>query len=128
MLLTAALSQREDAVHEVQRNLCRIGKVKDGCPGVPLFESTVDALITIDVQHGAGNTVNINTENSVTLETINVDQFQSVVSQQENEVIIAGIADTSNINFVFVTFEGVHFESAVNMIRDFLNENSEGKK
>lgn len=85
-------------------------------------------LITIDVQHGAGNTVNINTENSVTLETINVDQFQSVVSQQENEVIIAGIADTSNINFVFVTFEGVHFESAVNMIRDFLNENSEGKK
>lgn len=92
------------------------------------FESTDDALITIDVQHGAGNTVNINTENSVTLETINVDQFQSVVSQQENEVIIAGIADTSNINFVFVTFEGVHFESAVNMIRDFLNENSEGKK
>ena len=42
--------------------------------------------------------------------------------------IDGGIADSSKINFILVTFEGVDFESAVVMIADFLNENLEGTK
>ena len=93
-----------------------------------LFKGADDALITFEVQHGKGNAVNINTENAVNSETINISQFQSVISQQESGVVIGGIADSSKINFILVTFEGVDFESAVVMIADFLNENLEGTK
>ena len=85
-----------------------------------LFKGADDALITFEVQHGKGNAVNS--------ETINISQFQSVISQQESGVVIGGIADSSKINFILVTFEGVDFESAVVMIADFLNENLEGTK
>ena len=93
-----------------------------------MFKGADDALITFEVQHGKGNAVNINTENAVNSETINISQFQSVISQQESGVVIGGIADSSKINFILVTFEGVDFESAVVMIADFLNENLEGTK
>ena len=42
--------------------------------------------------------------------------------------VIGGIADSSKINFILVTFEGVDFESSLVMIEDFLNENLEGTK
>lgn len=58
----------------------------------------------------------------------NISQFQSVISQQESGVVIGGIADSSKINFILVTFEGVDFESSLVMIEDFLNENLEGTK
>ena len=53
-----------------------------------MFKGADDALITFEVQHGKGNAVNINTENAVNSETINISQFQSVISQQESGVVI----------------------------------------
>ena len=93
-----------------------------------LFKGADDALITFEVQHGKGNAVNINTENAVTSETINISQFQSVISQQDKDFVLGSIADSSKINFILVTFEGVDFESSLVMIEDFLNENLEGTK
>lgn len=93
-----------------------------------ILESQNDAHITVEVQHGEGNTVNINTESAINLETINIGEFQSVISQQDNGVIIGGVADSSKVNFILVTFEGLDFESSVTMITDFINENSEGTK
>ena len=91
-----------------------------------ILESQNDAHITVEVQHGEGNTVNINTESAINLETINIGEFQSVISQQDNGVVIGGVADSSKVNFILVTFEGLDFESSVTMITDFINENSEG--
>ena len=93
-----------------------------------ILESQNDAHITVEVQHGEGNTVNINTESAINLETINIGEFQSVISQQDNGVVIGGVADSSKVNFILVTFEGLDFESSVTMITDFINENSEGTK
>ncbi|MFR5968553.1 MAG: hypothetical protein ACLUGA_08710 [Oscillospiraceae bacterium] len=93
-----------------------------------LFKGADDALIAFEVQQGKKNAVYINTENAVNSETINISQFQSVISQQESGVVIGGIADSSKINFILVTFEGVDFESSLVMIEDFLNENLEGTK
>lgn len=78
-----------------------------------LFKGADDALIAFEVQQGKKNAVYINTENAVNSETINISQFQSVISQQESGVVIGGIADSSKINFILVTFEGVDFESSL---------------
>ena len=85
-----------------------------------------NSLIYIEIQNGEGNSVNINTENAIASEIINEGRFQSVVSQQENGIIIAGIADIKRTNFIYITFEGINFESAVSTITDFLEENMEG--
>ena len=78
-----------------------------------LFKGADDALIAFEVQQGKKNAVYINTENAVNSETINISQFQSVISQQESGVVIGGIADNSNTDFILVTFEKIDFEEAV---------------
>lgn len=92
------------------------------------LKGSKNSLIYIAVQHGEGTSVNLNTENSIASEIINIGQFQSVVSQQESGVVIGGIADNSNTDFILVTYEKIDFEEAVTMITEFLYENSEETK
>ena len=74
------------------------------------LKGSKNSLIYIAVQHGEGTSVNLNTENSIASEIINIGQFQSVVSQQESGVVIGGIADNSNTDFILVTFEKIDFD------------------
>lgn len=92
------------------------------------LKDDADRSIYIDVQNGEGTIANINTENAIASEVINKNQFQSVISQQENGVIIGCVADNYKHNFVFFTFEGIDFEASVTMTQEFLDNNLEETK
>lgn len=86
------------------------------------------ARITVEVQPGEGNTASINTENAVSIKTISNNQFEAVISKQNNGLIIGGIADSNNVRFILVTFEGLSFDSSVDMVTDFITANMEETK
>ena len=92
------------------------------------LKDDADRSIYIDVQNGEGTVATINTENAIASEVITKNPFHSVISQQENGVIIGCVADNYKHNFVFFTFEGIDFEASVTMTQEFLDNNLEETK
>lgn len=87
------------------------------------FKGADDTLITFEVQHGEGNSLNINTEDEVRSQKVSVNQFQCLVSQRQNNTIIAGVIDTRKINYTLIVFEGVEYESAITILKAFMSIN-----
>ena len=86
------------------------------------FGSVDGSTIRISVQSGEGNTVNVNTEDAIAVQRLNVGYFEGVITQQD-EVVVASIADLNKVQFILVTFVGVDFLSAINIVNEFLDVN-----
>lgn len=87
-----------------------------------LFTNSDGASVYIDVQAGHNNSVSINTEDAVSIRELNVNQFEGIVAEQ-NEMVLAGIADLDKTCFILFAFEGIEFTSAVAIATEFMNVN-----
>lgn len=81
-----------------------------------------DSLINVEVQHGEGRAININTEDATAIERIDVGGFEGFITEQ-GDMIIAGIADITKTNFVLFTFVGTDFAEASEITYGFLSVN-----
>lgn len=81
------------------------------------------SLISIEVQTGVDTTINLNTEDASKFREIEFENFKAIIAQQNTGEINAGIADTGNLKFIVITFEGIEFDTAVSIITDFLTVN-----
>lgn len=87
-----------------------------------LFSGLGNSVIYIDVQEGEDNAVNINTEDAISVQQLDIGNFKGIIVQQD-EVVVAGVADKNRLNYILITFEGVSFESSIQFTNEFLSEN-----
>lgn len=86
------------------------------------FIAADGSAIRIRVQLGSGSVVSINTEDAVSVQEINLGNFEGLIVEQSTGVI-AGIADMDKTNFILITISGMDFNSSVTIINEFLSMN-----
>lgn len=87
------------------------------------YSSSDGSTIDIEVQNGSDTSVSINTEDADETRTIKIGDFQAIIALQNNGVVHAGVADTSNYKFIIFTFNGVDFNTSVSIVTNFLEAN-----
>ena len=86
------------------------------------FADSDGSTLYIDIQNGSANVVHINTENAIAIEKIDVVGFEGFITEQD-DMIIASIADTTKTNFVLFTFIETDLSEAIEVTYDFLSLN-----
>ena len=87
------------------------------------FSGDQGSTLYFDIAVGDDSNININTEDASLLETISTSRFNCIVAQQNNGIIIAGVADSHELNLILITFENVNYDLALSIINNFINAN-----
>lgn len=66
--------------------------------------------------------VNVNTEDAIAVKEVNIGNFEGIIVQQ-SEAVILGVADMYKSNFIVATFIGIDFISATDIAKEFLMVN-----
>lgn len=87
-----------------------------------LYSGNDGSSLNIDVQVGEQNVVNVNTEDAIAVKEVNIGNFEGIIIQQ-SEAVILGVADMYKSNFIVATFIGIDFISATDIAKEFLMVN-----
>lgn len=99
-----------------------VREISDELSVTSMYEGVDGSIILISVQSGASSINNVNTENALQTKYLNDNGYQGIIAEQEDSVT-ASIADMGKTNFISFQFEGVNFNSSVELINEFITMN-----
>lgn len=86
------------------------------------YESSNESSVKIMSYPGNDSGLSINTEDSSTVESINDNNFNGLISNRDGS-IIATLADLKNQKYVIIIFESISYQDAVAFVNEFIRIN-----